>query len=162
MMKLAMASAVALAALGGAAHAQGYVNGGIQYLEDSEIWSGLVRGGADIGPNFGLEAEGAMGFKSGTPVAGTSVKLKHLLGGFARLRAPLGPNVEGFVRGGYYTARMSATTAGVTVSGSDDDFAGGAGVQFNMGANSGIRIDYTNYGFSGSGHSGSLAYVMRF
>lgn len=164
MIKLALTATAAALALAGAAHAQTapYVNLGGTYLPDPELGGLTGRAGVDIGQNFGLEAEGTIGVDGDEPVPGTEVELGHLIGGFARVRAPLSPSLEGFVRGGYYTAETTSTTAGVETEFDDDDFAAGGGVQWNFGERSGLRAEYTNYGLSDDGHAGQLSYVLKF
>lgn len=165
MTKLALTATAAAFALAGAAHAQvsPYVNAGVGYLdgETANLTGAFGRAGADIGQYFGLEAEGALGI-DGDTVGATEVELDHLVAGFARARAPLSPRLEAFARGGYFFSEGDATTAGTTVALEEDDFAAGAGLQWNFTERNGLRADYTNYGISDDGHAMSLAYVLGF
>lgn len=166
MKTIALTATVALVALGAAGAAQAqttpYATLGGTHLFDAELTGATARFGADIGQNFGLEAEGTLGIDGDEPAPGTEVELDHMLAGFAKVRAPLTPQLEGFVRGGYYTAQTTATTAGVETEFDDDDFAAGAGLQYNLGARSGIRAEYTNYGLNDDGHAGAISFVQKF
>lgn len=166
MKTIALTATAALVALGAAGAAQAqttpYASLGGTYLFDSEIPAATGRFGADIGQNFGLEAEGSLGLDGSEPALGVEQDLDHILAGFARLRAPLGSQWEGFVRGGYYTSQTTVTAGGVATEIEDDDFAAGAGVQYNLSERSGIRADYTNYGLTDDGHAGTLSFVQKF
>lgn len=168
MKTIALTATATMLALGAtAAHAQmetrPYVSGGVTMLEygPADLNALTGRAGLDIGENFGVEAEASFGLNSDF-VGATEMDLDHRIAGFGRLRAPLSPNLEAFVRGGYYFADGDATTAGITADLDDDDFAGGAGLQWNIAGPHAIRADYTNYGFDGDGHSGTLSYAFRF
>lgn len=162
MMKTILAASAALVAMGGVANAQGYANLGAGYIfGDAEIPTGVLRLGADMGPNFGLEAEGQLGLGSDTQ-AGTSLEIDHIIAGFARVRGQVGPNAEIFARAGYYFSEASATTGAVTVSADDDDFAVGVGAQFGLGGRTGIRLDYTNFGFDLDSSQVTAALVVNF
>ena len=166
MTKIALTATAAVFALAGAAHAQSmdarpYVNLGGTYLTDPEFGALTARGGVDFGDYLGLEAEAHMGV-DGDNIGGVETELDHLFAGFARARAPFGENLEGFVRAGYFVSESTAEFAGTEVEVDNDDFAAGAGLQWNLNDRSGVRADYTNYGFSDDGHALSLAYVLRF
>lgn len=166
MTKLALTATAAVFALAGAAHAQSmearpYVNLGGTYLTEPEFAAGTLRGGVDFGDYLGVEAEGSMGL-DGDDIGGVETQMDHMLAGFGRVRAPFGEQLEGFVRAGYYTMEASAEFGGVEVEADDDDFAAGAGLQWNFNEQHGVRADYTNYGIDDDGHSVSLAYVLGF
>ena len=163
MMKLALTATAATLALGGAAWSQTmpYVTLGGTYLTDSEIGAATARAGVDIGQYLGVEAEGSIGVVDGD-LGAADVELDHMIAGFGRARMPISENFEGFVRGGYYFAEASVDTPAIDVELDDDDFAAGAGVQWNFGERSALRADYTNFGFTDDGHSGALSYVLKF
>ena len=162
MTKTILAAAVAAIALGGVANAQGYANVGAGYMfGDVDLPTVVLRGGADLNPNFGLEAEGQFGVDSDT-IGATSVELDYALAAFARVKAPVSPNASVFGRLGYYYSQSSATTGAVEVTAHDDDFAVGAGAEFVLGARTGLRLDYTNFGFDDDANQITAALVVNF
>lgn len=162
MMKTILTAAAAFVALGSAAHAQGYANFGLGHtFGDIEVPTGVLRAGVDLNPNFSLEAEGQLGLGSDTAAA-TEFEIDHIIGGFARLSAPVSRNAFVFGRLGYYFSEAETSTGGITISADDDDFAAGAGVQVNLRGSTGLRFDYTNFGFDEDAHQATASLVFNF
>lgn len=167
-MKTLLAASAAIVALGATAAnaqsmpAQPYINLGAGYtFDDIEVFTGVARVGVNLGANFGLEAEGQIGLDDDT-IGATSVDIDHILAAFARVRGQVGPNTEIFGRIGYYTSESTATTGAVSVSGDDDDFAAGFGAQFGLGSRTGLRLDYTNFGFDTDSNQVTATLVVNF
>jgi hypothetical protein len=127
-----------------------------------------ARLGARLHRYFGAEAEGALGVDGdNTTVAGVNVrtKLKHSVAAYAVAFLPVTPQFEFFVRGGYGSSRVRASTPTASASDSEDSWNYGGGGQYLFDAKNGVRAEYTRHDF-GNGLGGadvwSASYVRKF
>lgn len=127
-----------------------------------------ARLGARLHPNFGVEAEGAIGVDGDSEnVGGVLVKsdLKHSLAAYAVGFLPVAPNFDVFVRGGFGTTKVGVKGAGVKVSASEESWNYGLGGQFAFDDKNGVRADYTRYDFNHGGGDAdvwAISYVRKF
>lgn len=126
------------------------------------------RLGYKFHPNFGVEAEGAVGVSGyDTTIAGvaTHLKQKHSLGAYAVASAPIGDRFEAFARLGYGTTRIRAETPTVAISDANDSINYGVGGQYMFTDKDGLRADWTRHDFrhdQGKADVWGLSYVRKF
>ncbi|MFT3725748.1 MAG: porin family protein [Hyphomonadaceae bacterium] len=157
-LKLALAAASMLVAPAFmTAHAQStgvYVSGGYtQFDGDGGADLGGITGrvGVNLSPNFAIEGEGSFGVKddSGT-------ELDNEFGAFVVGKLPVSPSFDLF-------ARVGAARIETSPGGSEDGLAYGAGAQWNLTAQDGIRGDWTRHDYdAGDVDAWSLSYVRSF
>jgi hypothetical protein len=133
------------------ASAQLYLGGGVAVFQadagpdEVELGAFMARAGFDLGPNFAVEAEGAIGLQDDDfTVAGTSydVGIDNQVGGFAVAKAPLGP-VDVFGRVGYANFSIDDDSPGSTAP-DGSGLAYGGGLNFNI-LFIRARAEYTRY-----------------
>jgi outer membrane immunogenic protein len=155
-------AALAILPVAGAAQAQEtpasgvYASAGYTFLSptgerDADIGALTVRGGYQINPYVGVEAEGAFGVDDGRFATGAGARgsygLDYSIGAYGVARYPVTDRLDVFARAGVVHARFNgkATIANTTVRFDDKNewLAGGAGVQFNIDPKNAIRAEYT-------------------
>ena len=149
-------------------NARGYGTLGYSYLEDS--YTGAVQGrmGVELNRYLALESEVGIGVKDKDfEFAGAEGTLKHEwdAAGYVVGKVPVGENFEVFARGGYGHTEMKREIAGVTTDEGGDHWSYGAGAEFKMNADNGIRADWTRREYRGDRDSAdaySVSYVRRF
>ncbi|MGI4817510.1 MULTISPECIES: porin family protein [unclassified Brevundimonas] len=148
--------------------ARGYGSLGYSYLEDS--YTGAVQGrmGVELNRYLALEAEVGVGVKDKDfSVLGQDGTLKHEwdAAGYVVGKVPVGENFEVFARGGYGHTEMKRELAGVSTDEGGDHWSYGAGAEFKLNEDNGIRADWTRREFKGDRDSldaYSVNYVRRF
>jgi outer membrane immunogenic protein len=125
--------------------------------------------GEDVALGVDVEATETtadVGFSEGTDAAEISFG-RDLYAGF-RLTVPAGESMNMYLKAGYTNARVKGETtdAGVTesASGNLDGVRAGLGLQFAVGANSyvGVEYRYSNYEADVIRHQGMLNFGFRF
>ena len=119
----------------------------------NSIVSGGITGrvGVNFGPNFAVEGEGSFGVKgdSGT-------ELDSEIGVFAVGKLPVNPSLDVF-------GRVGVSRIETSPFGDEDGLAYGAGAQWNLTAQDGIRGDWTRHDYdAGDVDAYSLSYVRSF
>jgi hypothetical protein len=163
---MAIGAAIAVAP---SASAQIYLGGGVAVFradgpgDDAKLGAFMARAGYDFTPHFALEAEGAIGLDDDHfTIAGTrySVGIDNEVGGFAVVKAPLGP-VDIFGRVGYANFSVKDDTPG-SIAPDGSGLAYGAGVNFNV-LSLRLRAEYTRYEVdNGNMDSAALSALFRF
>jgi opacity protein-like surface antigen len=151
-----LAAAAAAVLFGGAAQAQqlaapaspwnaeiGYSwmnirNGDLGFDASPQAIRGIV--GYSFHPNFALEGMAAFGTHSDSDL-GVDVKLRSAYGLFLKPKVTWN-NLEVFGRLGYARTNVRASALGVSASGSDNDFAWGAGAAWNFNPRTYVSVDY--------------------
>jgi opacity protein-like surface antigen len=103
--------------------------------------------GYNFHPNFALEGMLAGGVSNGsTNVSGVDVdvKLQSSYGIFAKPKVNF-DNFEVFARLGWTRERVRESSAFGSATGSDDDFAWGAGASYNFSPKAYVTLDYLRY-----------------
>lgn len=131
-----------------------YVSGGYtQFDGDGGASLGGITGrvGVNLSPNFAIEGEGSFGVKDD---GGT--ELDNEFGAFVVGKLPVSPQFDLF-------ARVGAARIETSPGGSEDGLAYGAGAQWNLTAQDGIRGDWTRHDYdAGDVDAYSLSYVRSF
>jgi outer membrane autotransporter protein len=113
-------------------------NGGLGFKANPQALRGIV--GYDFHPN--LAAEGMLAFgTTDDSDRGVSVKLRNQIGVFAKPKYSF-DNFEVFGRLGWVRTKLRASAPGIAASGSDDDFAWGAGVNYHLSPRTYVGLDY--------------------
>lgn len=165
---LAASAACVLTAVPAFAHAEtdwyadvGYTTINVDEL-DINLGLAHARVGAQFTPNFAAEGELALGVGDdtvddfGTPV---TVEMKSLAAGYVVLNYPVNKHLDVFVRAGYATFKVEASSTLGTASDTGSDSTVGFGAKGWFTEKDGVRLDWTNYGGS---DAWSLAYVRKF
>lgn len=157
-LKLALAAAsmlVAPAFMSAQAQTSGvYVSGGYTHFDGdggAELGGITGRVGVNFGQNFAVEGEGTFGVKddSGT-------ELDSELGVFAVGKLPINPSFE-------VLGRVGVSRIETSPYGDQDGLAYGAGAQWNLTSQDGIRGDWTRHDYDeGDVDAFSLSYVRSF
>ncbi|HRD46853.1 MAG TPA: porin family protein [Caulobacter sp.] len=114
-------------------------------------YAGVDAEGADLGaiqgrlgykfnPYLGVEGEAAFGVSDDT-VSGVDVEMKHEIGLFGVVTAPVSPQFDLFGRVGYTGASFDTSLGDLDT----DGFAWGVGGQYNVTDKDGIRLDWTRH-----------------
>lgn len=154
-LKIALATA-AIAGFASTASAQdsgAYLNVGIDTFE-FDVYNLGGKLGYNISENFAVEGQGSFGVSSKN-----GEKVDYSAGAFGVLKAPLGEQVEAFVRGGYYFAQIGNGNRNADF----DGFAVGGGLQYFFTGQDGIRVEYTYLdGDGGGADTFGVSYVRNF
>lgn len=142
LMIAASAAVLSLAAMPAAAHAQAYGTIGYAGVDAEGANLGALQGrlGYKFTPMFGVEGEAAFGISDDT-VSGVDVEMKHEIGVFGVVTAPISPSFDLFARAGYTGASFDTTLGDLDT----DGFAYGVGGQYNVTEKDGIRLDWTRH-----------------
>lgn len=171
---LLAAAAVAVIAAPAAAQSvqspQAYGSIGYTQLDGSDGDLGAVTGrfGAKLHPNFGAEAEASFGVRDDDfSVGGVDGSVEHdwdaAVYGVGFL--PVNENLELFGRVGYGTTEVSADIAGFEVREDGESWNYGAGANYFLDGQNGVRADWTRRDFDGDSNevdTYSLSYIRRF
>ncbi len=134
----------------------------------SDLGGVTGRLGMRYGRFAGVEAEGTFGVtddhstRFGPP---TSTKLNRSVAAYAVGFAPITPRLDVFARVGVGNTKVETTGLPQPIKMRRDSINYGAGAQFFVTQNDGLRLDLTRESFtSGPGHANSygLSYVRRF
>lgn len=142
LMIAASAAVLSLAAMPAAAQAQAYGTVGYAGVDAEGANLGALQGrlGYKFTPMFGVEGEAAFGISDDT-VSGVDVEMKHEVGVFGVVTAPISPSFDLFARAGYTGASFDTTLGELDT----DGFAYGVGGQYNVTEKDGIRLDWTRH-----------------
>lgn len=142
LMIAASAAVLSLAAMPAAAQAQAYGTVGYAGVDAEGANLGALQGrlGYKFTPMFGVEGEAAFGISDDT-VSGVDVEMKHEVGVFGVVTAPISPSFDLFARAGYTGASFDTTLGDIDT----DGFAYGVGGQYNVTEKDGIRLDWTRH-----------------
>lgn len=142
LMIAASAAVLSLAAMPAAAQAQAYGTVGYAGVDAEGANLGALQGrlGYKFTPMFGIEGEAAFGISDDT-VSGVDVEMKHEVGVFGVVTAPISPSFDLFARAGYTGASFDTTLGDLDT----DGFAYGVGGQYNVTEKDGIRLDWTRH-----------------
>ena len=131
-----------------------YVSGGYTQFEGdggASLGGITSRVGVGFGPNFAVEGEGTIGVADDN-----GTELDSEIGVFAVGKLPINPSFDIFGRVG--VARIETSPGG-----DDDGLAYGAGAQWNLTSQDGIRGDWTRHDYdAGEVDAYSLSYVRSF
>ena len=164
---LASAPAFAQEAAGGMS---AYGNLGYSHLDANSVNLNALnaRLGARFGNYFGVEGEGVFGAGHDTNAIGgfsTQTKLAHSFAGYAVGFYPVTPRFDVLARIGYGNTHFNQSVAGIENTVSRDSINYGAGAQYFLTGNDGIRAEYTrnDYRHAG-GHANvwGVSYVRKF
>ena len=143
---------------------------GYSALDDSDGDLGAVTGrlGAKFSPYIGVEGEASFGVRDDDFSFGGvdgSVELDYDVAAYAVGTYPVTPNLELFGRVGYGKTELNIDVAGFTDEASGESVNYGAGANYYLDAQNGIRADWTRRDFRDDGGEAdvySLSYVRRF
>lgn len=169
-------SAVALSAFAVPAMAQTvsnpqvYGSVGYSYLDADAGNLGAITGrvGAKLTPYLGVEGETSIGVTSDRyNVGDVSTKFEHRwdAAAYAVATLPVQPNVDLFARAGYGVTEIKAKALGLSSSDHLDSFNYGAGAEYRLDAQNGIRADWTRRDFRDDGGKAdvyAVSFVRRF
>lgn len=112
-----------------------------------------IKLGYNMNKNFGVEVQGIVGLSTDSrPIseaedaATLSIKPEYTIGAFAVGRLPLSENIDLLARGGVHNTRTNIQISNVLGTNVDEDktgLAAGAGLQYNLDTQNGLRLDYT-------------------
>jgi len=147
-----------------------YGNLGYSQLDgsDGDLGAVTLRGGAKFTPNFGAELETSFGVHDDdATVLGIDTKVEHVydVAGYGVATFPLNPNFDVFARVGYGVTEIKASAAGIEASDHLESVNYGAGVNYYLDGQNGLRADWTRRDFQDDGGEAdvySLSYVRRF
>ena len=175
-MRTIILSALAVSAISVPAMAQSisnpevYVSGGYTHLDSDVGDLGALTGrvGAKVNPYLGVEGEGSIGIRSERHNVGdVSTKFEHrwdaAVYGVATL--PVQTNLDLFARAGYGVTEFKAKALGLSESDHLESFNYGAGAEYRLDAQNGIRADWTRRDFrdgDGEADAYSVSFVRRF
>jgi outer membrane immunogenic protein len=131
-----------------------YVSGGYTHFDGdggAELGGITGRVGVNLTPNFAIEGEGTFGVSddSGT-------ELDSELGAFVVGKLPINPQFDVF-------GRVGVSRIEISPGGEFDGLAYGAGAQWNLTSQDGIRGDWTRHDYDeGEVDAFSLSYVRSF
>ena len=166
-MKSILSAAVAAAALLSApamAHAADvYGSIGIGIVDSSPVKLGTVqiRGGLQLTPMIGVEAEAAKGI-SGDKILGTNFDLTNEYGAFLTARWNFSDKGALIGRVGYASAEFEASAGPISVSDTQSGAAYGVGLEGHVSPATSIRLDWTRYSFDQDADSYAVALVHHF
>jgi hypothetical protein len=168
-------SALAVPALAQTSSPSYYLNLGDTYLAPDHGSLNEITGrmGARLGPNFGLEGEiGGSTNSSNGYLDGAAAKVHEDVAGagYAVGFLPLGSNFDVLARVGYGENSLHASRTAPTGPNGSHTYGSvnyGAGAQYMLTANDGVRGDYTRRDYQGSGGPGgadtwSMSWVHKF
>jgi len=139
----ASAAVLSLAAVPAVVQAQD-VYGTIGYAgvdaEGANLGALQGRLGYKFNPYLAVEGEAAFGVNDDT-VSGVDVEMKHEVGVFGVVNAPVSPQFDLFARVGYTGASFDTSLGEADT----DGFAYGVGGQFNLTEKDGVRLDWTRH-----------------
>lgn len=166
-MKTILSAAVAAAALLSApamAHAADvYGSIGVGIVDSSPVKLGAVqvRGGLQLTPVIGIEAEGSMGV-SGDKILGVNFDLNNEYGAY--LTARWNFNEKGALVGrvGYASAEFEASSGPISVTDTQSGAAFGVGLEGRVATSTSIRLDWTRYSFDQDADAYTVALVHHF
>jgi opacity protein-like surface antigen len=158
-MKLAIASALTLAAFSASAQMYGEVGVSAVTVEESFPGNKLkaspvaIRGifGYEINPNFAVEGLVAFGMSdddvklNGNTVGRSNFKVDNMFGIYAKPKVKLTPELEGFVRAGFAHSKATTSIDGKSSSGSLSSFSYGLGVNYALNKTTSVNVDYMSY-----------------
>lgn len=161
LMIAASAAVLSLAAMPAVSQAQevygtiGYAN---MEVEEADMGAIQARLGYKFNPYVGVEGEAAFGV-SGDDIIGVDVDLKHEVGVFGVVYAPVTPKADLFARVGYTAANLDTGIGDID----GDGFAYGVGGQYYFTDKDGIRLDYTRHDYEdGEADVWSIGYSRKF
>jgi len=137
-------------------------------LEGADLGAVTGRLGAKIDRNFGVEGEVSVGVRDDDlDFAGVPIKVEHEYdaAAYAVGFLPINPQFELFGRVGYGTTELKASAAGLSASEDGESVNYGAGANYLLDGQNGIRADWTRRDFTNDGgevDTYSLNYVRRF
>lgn len=130
-------------------------------VEEIDVGGATLRAGYKFHPNFGVEGEATVGIQGdeadalGTPV---DVELENQFGVYGIGFLPVSDNFEVFGRVGYATIDAEASLGGFTAGTEDEGVGLGAGINWGITENFGIRAEYTRLEASDDDNEGVNAY----
>lgn len=160
----AIAGAVALLAVPAIAQAQDvYGSLGVAVVDASPVKLGAVqiRGGLQITPVFGIEAEAATGF-SGDQIMGVDIDLNSEYAAYVTGRWNFSDKGSLIGRVGYASAEFEASAGPFSASGSQSGAAYGLGLEGKISDTSSIRLDWTRFSFDADADAYGVALVHKF
>ena len=166
-MKTILSGAVAAAALLSApamAHAAdiyGSIGVGIVDVSPVKLGAVQVRGGIQLTPMIGIEAEASKGI-SGDKVLGVNVDLNNEYGAFLTARWNFSDKGALIGRVGYASAEFEASLGPISVTDTQSGAAYGVGLEGHVAPATSIRLDWTRYSFDQDADSYAVALVHHF
>jgi len=159
MIKLAIASALTLAAFSASAQMYGEVGyTAVKYEQNSfgdnvKSSPSAVRGvlGFEINPNLAIEGMVGLGLGddkitvNGVSYPHTKLAIDSMLGLYVKPKFMLGPDLEGFVRLGFAQLKGTATEYGQKYSETESSFSYGLGFSYALNPKTSLNVDYMSY-----------------
>jgi opacity protein-like surface antigen len=159
MIKIAIASALTLAAFSASAQMYGEIGvTSVKYEEtvfgyNAETSPTAIRGvfGYEINPNFAVEGLAAFGMSDdnvkvlGYTVPGIKFKVDNVFGIYAKPKVKFTPQLEGFVRAGFARSKGTASLNDQSSSASDTGFSYGLGMSYALNPMTSLNVDYMYY-----------------
>ena len=159
MIKLAIASALTLAAFSASAQMYGEIGfTAVKYEENvfgykAESSPTAIRGifGYEINPNLAIEGLAAFGLSDdkikvgGYTIPGANFKVDNVFGIYAKPKFKFTPELEGFVRAGFAQSKGTASLNGQSSSASESGFSYGLGVNYALNKTTSLNVDYMSY-----------------
>lgn len=147
-----------------------YGSVGYSYLDADAGNLGAITGrvGAKLTPYLGLEGETSIGVTSDRYDVGiVSTKFEHRwdAAAYAVATVPVQPNIDLFARAGYGVTQIRASALGLSSSDHLESFNYGAGAEYRLDEQNGLRADWTRRDFrndAGEADVYALSFVRRF
>ena len=160
MKTLAIASAIALSAIGSQAQTYGEIGYTATTAKSNVDGDGIkaspsaIRGilGYELNPNLAIEGMVAFGMSdatvkvNGQSVPGVKMEIDNAVGVYIKPKTKLNDNVEIFARAGF--ARVKGTLSAVgfgTETNSENSFSYGAGLSYAINPATALNVDYMQY-----------------
>jgi opacity protein-like surface antigen len=159
MIKLAIASALTLAAFSASAQMYGELGYTAVKFEANVDGDNLksspsaIRGvlGFEINPNLAIEGMVGLGLGddkvtfNGRTVPGIKMDIDSMLGLYVKPKFILGPDLEGFVRLGFAQLKGSVSGYGQQVTDNESSFSYGLGFSYTLNPKTSLNVDYMSY-----------------
>jgi len=147
-----------------------YGNIGAEAVE-FDSYNAIARLGYQVSENFSVEGQGSLGVID-DDVEGFDVGVDNSFAAFVRGSLPVSEQFSLFAKGGYHFTKFGVDGDGIDETLSIDGFAYGAGVEYMLDYQNGLRADVTfldssdddinGVDFSGTAETYSITYVRKF
>lgn len=160
MKKFAIASAVALAAIGAQAQTYGEIGYTATTAKTNVDGDGIkaspsaIRGifGYELNPNLAIEGMVAFGMSdatvkfNGQSVPGVKMEIDNAIGLYIKPKTKLNDSVEVFARAGFARVKGTVSATGYgSETDSENSFSYGAGMSYAINPTTALNVDYMQY-----------------
>ncbi len=160
MKKIALASLIALVAVGVQAQTYGEIGYTAVTAKSNVDGDGIkasptaIRGifGYELNPNLAIEGMAAFGMSdatvklNGQSVTGVKMEIDNAVGIYIKPKIKLNDSVEVFARAGFARVKGTVSAAGIgSETNSENSFSYGAGLSYAINPTAALNVDYMQY-----------------